>query len=335
MSDILDSRKWKEFKYSDIFDIERGYYNKRPEEYGDFKFISASRRNNGVTDRLDLSVVEKIYKGNCITVVNNGQSTSVAFYQKDDFTCSHDVNILRLKDHELDIYIAHFLLPILHKEKYRFNYGRKWRYERMEKTTIRLPVKSNGKPDWASMGNHTKTLLKEKIPGRIFTKLNESGLKKGTINLTNRKWKNFEYHELFELKKGERVVNDEVKEGPTPLIRPIEYNNGVHGYVELEPNHKEGTITINYNGSVGEAFYQRKPYFAVDDINILYPKFKSNSLIALFLITLIKQERYRFNYGRKWHLKRMKKSIIRLPVNDSGEPDWRFMEDYIKSLQLF
>ena len=28
----------------------------------------------------------------------------------------------------------------------------------------------------------------------------------------------------------------------------------------------------------------------------------------------------------------MKKSRIKLPVTSSGEPDWQFMEDYIKSL---
>ena len=28
----------------------------------------------------------------------------------------------------------------------------------------------------------------------------------------------------------------------------------------------------------------------------------------------------------------MKKSRIKLPVTPSGEPDWKFMEDYIKSL---
>ena len=37
-------------------------------------------------------------------------------------------------------------------------------------------------------------------------------------------------------------------------------------------------------------------------------------------------ERYRFNYGRKWHLERMAESSIRLPVTDADKPDWDFIE---------
>ncbi len=43
-------------------------------------------------------------------------------------------------------------------------------------------------------------------------------------------------------------------------------------------------------------------------------------------------EKYRFNYGRKWGIDRMKKSLIKLPVDSDGKPDYKFMEDYIKSL---
>jgi hypothetical protein len=47
---------------------------------------------------------------------------------------------------------------------------------------------------------------------------------------------------------------------------------------------------------------------------------------------LIKREKYRYNYGRKWGIERMKNSQIKLPVTKNGTPDWSFMENYIKSL---
>lgn len=87
-----------------------------------------------------------------------------------------------------------------------------------------------------------------------------------------------------------------------------------------------------YNGSIGEAFYQPVKYFACDDINVLNPKFKLDRHIAMFLITMIRHEKYRFGYGRKWHLERMKESQIKLPVDTTNQPDWQFMKDYIKSL---
>jgi hypothetical protein len=89
---------------------------------------------------------------------------------------------------------------------------------------------------------------------------------------------------------------------------------------------------VNYDGSVGEAFYQPIPYFALDTENILYPKFKLNKEIGLFLVTIIRKEKDKFNYGRKWNLERMKQSTIKLPTTPSGEPDFEFMENYIKSL---
>jgi len=43
-------------------------------------------------------------------------------------------------------------------------------------------------------------------------------------------------------------------------------------------------------------------------------------------------ERYRFNYGRKWHLERMPQSQIRLPANTDDAPDFAFMEAYVRRL---
>lgn len=57
-----------------------------------------------------------------------------------------------------------------------------------------------------------------------------------------------------------------------------------------------------------------------------------NKYIGLFLTTLIKLEKYRYGYGRKWGIARMKVSKIKLPTTPQGNPDWQFMENYIKSL---
>ena len=51
--------------------------------------------------------------------------------------------------------------------------------------------------------------------------------------------------------------------------------------------HKGGTITVSYNGSVGETFYQEEPFWASDDVNVLYPKFNLTKNIAMFKINHI------------------------------------------------
>ena len=147
-----------------------------------------------------------------------------------------------------------------------------------------------------------------------------------------RRWSWFKLQKLFTVKKGKRLTKANMTKGDVPFVGSIDSNNGYREYIGQQPIHKGNTITVNYNGSVAEAFYQPRPFWASDDVNVLYPKFKLNPYIALFLVTLIKLEKYRFNYGRKWHMERMKISEIKLPVTENNEPDYQFMEHYIKSL---
>lgn len=173
-SSFLDTRKWHWFRYDDIFFIKKGFYNKKPDEVpdGDIPFIGATDSNNGITSMCDLPTIEatsktgddnnaplseKLFEPNCITVSNNG-SIGYAFYQDRQFTCTHDVNALYLKNYTLNKYIAMFLCAIIEKDRYRWTYGRKWRPARMPSSLIMLPVKNDGTPDWKFMENYIKSL---------------------------------------------------------------------------------------------------------------------------------------------------------------------------------
>jgi hypothetical protein len=170
----FNAENWKWFRYDEIFNIKKGFYNKKPDEdlNGQIPFIGATDSNNGITswhdyetieltsktgDEKNASIREKIFKPNCITVSNNG-SVGFAFYQPQKFTCTHDVNPLYLKNKELNIYIAMFLCTLIEKEKYRWAYGRKWRPVRMPKSLIKLPVTTSNTPDWQFMEDYIKSL---------------------------------------------------------------------------------------------------------------------------------------------------------------------------------
>ena len=73
-------------------------------------------------------------------------------------------------------------------------------------------------------------------------------------------------------------------------------------------------------------------FWATDDVNVLYPKFEMNVYRAMFIITLIEKEKYRFSYGRKWQASIMKETKIKLPIEKNGEPDWNYIENFIKGL---
>ena len=170
------------------------------------------------------------------------------------------------------------------------------------------------------------------------------------MNLNVADWKRFYLGRLFDIKKGKRLTSEDQEEGVNNYIGAIDSNNGVANHIGQTPIHKGNTISLSYNGSVGEAFYQPEPYWATDDVNALYSKYDGfNEPIGLFMAATIRQEKYRFSYGRKWTLDNMNITEICLPVqhNNNGSifiddtkkysdngyvPDWQFMEDYIKSL---
>lgn len=145
------------------------------------------------------------------------------------------------------------------------------------------------------------------------------------------KWNSFKIGDLFLIKKGKRLTKEDQVSGKTPYIGAVDSNNGLTNYIEQSPIHEGNTISLSYNGSVGEAFYQAHPFWATDDVNVLYPKFNLTRNIALFICPILRLEKYRFAYGRKWTLEKMNESIIRLPTKN-GNPDWQFMEDYIEKI---
>ena len=111
------------------------------------------------------------------------------------------------------------------------------------------------------------------------------------------------------------------------------FNNGVTALVGNDNEINEAnTITVSYNGSVGQSFFQPEPYWASDDVNILTPKFKINLYIALFLTSIIRHVGQNYAFMDKWVLESMKSTTILLPADKLGKPDWEFMENFIKLL---
>lgn len=160
---------------------------------------------------------------------------------------------------------------------------------------------------------------------------------------------NFEYSEntwcefnvagengLFTIKPGKRLTKSEQHEGETFFIGATKFNNGLTGYIDAEPLYYEPCITVNYNGSVAEAFYQEVPFWNSDDVKVWIPNFQFNKYIAFFLITIIRQQQQHYSYGIKWNQTKMEKTKIKLPfcIGKDGKkiPDWNYMEKFIKSL---
>jgi len=157
------------------------------------------------------------------------------------------------------------------------------------------------------------------------------------IPLCTDRWKSFclggKNSVLFTITKGSRLTKADQYEGRINYVGASAFNNGITNHIGNDDELCEaGTISVCYNGSIGEAFYQDQPYWATDDVNVLKPKFILTPYIAIFIATVIKNESIKYAFNNKWTKELMEQSEIVLPAKSDGTPDFDFMEQYIKSL---
>lgn len=146
-------------------------------------------------------------------------------------------------------------------------------------------------------------------------------------------WRPFTIGSLFEVVKGTRLTKADMVPGDIRFIGASAMNNGVTAYISNDEKlHPANTLTVCYNGSVGEAFYQDEAFWASDDVNVLYPRFNMTRNIALFIVPLIKAISKRYNFIDKWKQEIMAADEIHLPVTPTGEPDWAYMDSFMANL---
>ena len=152
------------------------------------------------------------------------------------------------------------------------------------------------------------------------------------INIDN--WREFKISKLFDVKKGTRLTKANMIGGDINFIGASAANNGVTAKIGNTSHlHPSNTITVSYNGSVGETFYQTEKFWASDDVNVLYPRFEMNQHIAFFFIPIIKQLGKQYAFIDKWKKEDMEQTNIFLPATPQGEPDFQYMEEYIKNIE--
>lgn len=159
-----------------------------------------------------------------------------------------------------------------------------------------------------------------------------------TLNIT--KWNEYKISDLFEIEKGERLIEVDRIAGDIPLITASSYNNGITSNISFDvfENRKKlfkNRISVDMFANV---FYHSYNYFSDDNIHTLSLKSSQrlNVYSSLFLVSIIKKLQSRYGFGRQVRLHRLEKEIIKLPskqnIKGKNEPDWQFMENYVKSL---
>ena len=296
-------------------------YGKIKEPFGDFvlgktPFISSGETDNGVVGFFDL---KPMYK-NVISVARTG-SIGCSFYHPYSCLINSDCIVLapkqKLTQEQMLIFVT-----LLRKNIYRYSYARKVTPDRLLATEV---------PD--NFNYILKNInIKEKIK-----KLEKSESSK-SFSFSDRKWKWFEYKNLFDIQIGASIDLNKLKQSDDGVnyVGRTEDNNGITAKVANDGNfivYDKNCITVPMVGNELKSSYQSQPFCVSQNIAILRLKvFFLNIFVAGFLNTIIRKDIFRFAYGRTLSLNRLKMLKIKLPINKSGNPDWQFMEDFIKSL---
>ena len=157
--------------------------------------------------------------------------------------------------------------------------------------------------------------------------------KKPLFDLDIKNWKEHKVADILCVSLGSPIhsSDDLMAEGDTRYVTRSAVNNGIDSFVSYDKNKISDGNAITIGAEGVRAFYQDEEFFTGNKINILRHK-SLNAYNALFLCSVINYTiTDKFNYGYAIVKQRLEKLVINLPTVE-GQPDWQFMENYIKSL---
>jgi hypothetical protein len=274
-------------------------------------FVARTAENNGVVAKVK-PIDNKTPQAAGILTCAGGGSVLSTFVQTKPFYSGRDLYILTPKT-EMRLEEKLFYCHCIKMNAYRYRYGRQ-----ANKTLkdIELP----DFPDWLK----TYTIDYSRIT---------TGVEKKGLPLDISKWKKFKISDLFDVRGTKTTIVSILEShgsGMYPYITTQSSNNGVKGFYNYYT--ETGNVLVIDSAVAGYCSYQEENFSASDHVEKLLPQFNLNKYTGLFLVSILNKEGYRYNYGRKCNQIQIKNTIIKLPVDEDGCPDWQFMEDYIKAL---
>ena len=308
-------------------------------------FINSGVEAQGIKGKTDRKA--KIFKSNTITIDFWGN----AYYRDFEYKMATHNHVFSLSgDIIKNRNIGLYLVSTMSYMKKAFSYNNMGTWTKIKEQCIHLPVRKTGGLDFAFMESRIREMEESRIREMEESRIREmeaylkvAGFEdcelteeeRSTLrDFKNHKTKPIVINTIFDIKKGKRLTKDNMIPGTINFIGSTSVNNGVTAKVSNSSHiHNGNTITVTYNGSVGEAFYQTDSFWASDDVNVLTFKRLLNERLALFFCTSLRKSGKKYGYTYKWTKELMEKDEIILPVTSSSSIDYKFMETYIRAIE--
>ena len=334
----LDNKEWKEFIVGELFDEinnSKAYHkNQIIETSNDSDFIpyiSRTKFNNGLELLVENDDSFNKNPGNTIVF---GAESATFFYEPFEYITGN--KMYYIKDRHFNKYVCLFLIAVLNKNiGEHFGYSHGLTATRLKKQKLILPVNDDGLPDYQFMEEYVKDEYKNQSIELI--NIIESKLKyleyKEVPSLNEKSWDSFFIESLGGIKSGKDITKKSMVSGDTPYISSTSLNNGVSALVgNTNDTLESNCISINRNGSVGYAFYH--PYEALFSNDCRKLITGLNKYCNLFIVTQIKAQKDKYNYGYKMGTNRIKRQKILLPLTEDGEIDQDYMSQYMINKEI-
>lgn len=331
----LEDVEWGRFFIKDIFSIENCKCSKVSSlSLGDTPYVGATNRNNGV-----LSFVKKddelMTAGNCIAFICDGEgSIGYSIYKGEDFIGSTTVKVGRNK--YLNKYNSMFITTISDRVRSKYNFGFKRNEKHLKKEILQLPVDSEGNPNWHFMEEYIKereSKKRQELKDYYKNRLLELVISPEV--LTDVEWGEFFISDIFDtVQRGKRLTKANQIDGEIPYISSTALNNGVDNFIgNTEKVRKsDNDLTLANSGSVGACFYHNYEYIASDHVTSLKLPNGSDTVYKFISVILGRlEEKYSFN--REINDTRIKREKILLPIDKDGNPNWTYMEKFVKNIE--
>lgn len=340
----IDTSGWKEFRIKDLFETrKKGNKLQVPTgasvpvqdllEDGATPRITVTGSNNGIFGFYD-------YCGKNIAdyrVFNNFVSVSflgTVFYQEGDATLDMKVHCLKPKGITLNKYTGRFLVGAIRASLRESTYSDQISSSILPEMSIKLPATPDGAPDWAYMESYMASLETKVADSLTLLQAAKDAEKK---KVDTREWREFRVGELFDIKRPAARSKKKYCEGEINYVSSGAFNNGVANKLMPLPNElldRGGCITVSPLD--GSSFYQEEDFLGRGgsgaSILILYNS-HLNRNNALFICSVIRSSANGFGYTDLLNGENLKSLTIKLPMDKTGQPDWAYMEEYMRKVE--
>ena len=329
----LEEKSWDSFKIHEIFKIYTGgdliicKINS-----GIIPVISHTAMNNGVSCWTEEIQKRKLFSyKTTISLADRGNF--YAFVQNIDFYIGTRVKALEFLN-LVPRNAMFFLAEQINQQAIKFCYGNN-ACDNLDSMRIILPVNNNNEPDYHYMDKYMSS-TKENLKSE-YIKYAEDQYNSLDVNeiepLDSKNWKEFYITKLFpEIKRGKRLTKNNQKLGDIPYVSSTAFNNGVDNYIiynQKEMRMYKKCLSLANSGSVGSTFYEPFEFIASDHVTHLQND-NYNKYIYLFIAAIITRLSEKYNFNREINDKRVAREKIILPVADNGDPDFDYIERYVK-----